>query len=128
MGGLEMDKKVTSIVAYAAILAGWLGILPGLGKLGMFVPLIIWIVAYSVGDKNGAKVHLNQALIIIILGLVCGVVCWVLGLIPIIEILARVIGIIVNVITLVFSIWGIYLAVKGKDTKFPIIGDITILK
>lgn len=123
-----MDKKVTAIVAYAAILAGWLGILPGLGKLGMFVPLIIWIVVYAVGDKDGAKVHMNQSLVIIVLGLVCGLVCWVLGLIPVIEVLAKVIGVVVNVITLVFSIWGIYLAVKEKDTKFPIIGDITILK
>jgi len=125
-----MDKKVTAIVAYAAILAGWFGILDGLGRLGMFIPLIIWLIVYSVGDKNGAKIHLNQSLIIIVLGLVCGLVCWVLGLIPIsiIALLTKVISIIVNVITLVFSIWGIYLTVKGKDTKFPVIGDIVILK
>lgn len=123
-----MDKKVTAIVAYAAILAGWFGILDGLGRLGMFIPLIIWLIVYSVGDKNGAKIHLNQSLIIIVLGLVCGLVCWVLGLLPILDLVAKVIGIIVNVITLVFSIWGIYLAVKGKDTKFPVIGDIVILK
>jgi len=123
-----MDKKVTSIVAYAAILAGWLGILDGLGKLGMFVPLIIWFIVYSVGDKKGAMVHLNQSFVIIVLGLVCGLICWVLGLIPILDLVAKVIGIIVNVITLAFSVWGIYLAVKEKDTKFPIIGDIAIWK
>ena len=39
-----MDKKVTGIVGYI----GWIG----------------WIIAYLAGDKEGAKFHLNQALVL----------------------------------------------------------------
>ena len=124
-----MDKKVTSIVAYSSILVGLLGLLNGLlGGLCMFLPLIIWFVAYSIGDKNGAKLHLNQSFIVVVLGLACGLVCMVLGLIPIIDIIAMVIDWIVRIASFIFSIWGIYIAVKGEDKKFPVIGDIIIFK
>lgn len=123
-----MDKKVTAIVAYAGILGGLFGILDGIGKLCMFIPLIIWFIAYSAGDKNGAKLHLNQSLIIIILGLACGIVCWVLGLIPIIDIIAKILDIAVKIVTLIFGAWGMITAIKEEDKKLPIIGDIAILK
>ena len=123
-----MDNKVTSIVAYAGILACLLGFLPGPGKLGMFVPLIVWFIAYSAGDKNGAKLHLNQSLILIILGLACAIVCLVLGIIPIIKYLAWILNFAVKVVTCVFGIWGLVLAIKGEDKKLPFIGDIPVLK
>ena len=123
-----MDKKVTAIVAYAGILASLFGFLPGLGKLGMAIPLIIWIIAYCAGDKNGAKIHLNQSLILIILGLACGIVCLVLGIIPIIKIFAGILNFAVVLITLVFGVWGLITAIKGEDKKLPFIGDIAILK
>lgn len=123
-----MDKKITSVVAYAGILACLFGLMPGLGKLGMFIPLIIWFIAYSAGDKNGAKLHLNQSLILIILGLACGIVCWVLGFIPIIKIFTNIIDVVVKVITLIFGVWGMITAIKGEDKKLPVIGDIAIMK
>ena len=94
----------------------------------MFIPLIIWIIAYSAGDKNGAKLHLNQSLILIILGLVCGIICWILGFIPIIKIIAKLLDIVVKLVTLIFGVWGMITAIKGEDKKLPIIGDIAILK
>ena len=45
-----MDKKITGIVAYIT----WIG----------------WLIAFLAGDKEGAKFHLNQALVIILIGLV----------------------------------------------------------
>lgn len=122
-----MDKKVTSIVAYAGILAGAAGLFPAL-KLGMFLPIVVWLVAYFAGDKNGAKVHLNQSLVVIIAGLAVGIVCWILGLIPIIRIIGAIINIIVTVLTIVIAVLGIMAAVKGEDKKFPFVGDIAILK
>lgn len=123
-----MDKKITAIVAYAGILGGLFGLLDGIGKLGMVIPLIIWIIVYAVGDKEGAKIHLNQSLIIIILGLACGIVCFVLGLIPIIDMIAQILDIAVKALTLFFGGLGIYYAIKEQDKKLPIIGEITILK
>ena len=76
-----MDKKTTGIVAYIT----WIG----------------WIVAFCAGDKEGAKFHLNQALVIFLAQIVASVirvipyvggvvsailsiflfVCWIMGLI-----------------------------------------------
>ena len=44
--GEKMNKKTTGIIAYIT----WIG----------------WIVAFCAGDKEGAKFHLNQALVILI--------------------------------------------------------------
>ena len=73
-----MDKRMTSIVAYIT----WIGL----------------IIALVAGDKEGAKFHMNQSLVIwlvgtiggflplinIVTGLLC-LVCWVLGLIYAIQ-------------------------------------------
>lgn len=76
-----MNKKTTGIIAYIT----WIG----------------WIVAFCAGDKEGAKFHLNQALVILIGQIVAAVinyipyvggivgtilsiflfVCWIMGLI-----------------------------------------------
>lgn len=125
-----MDKKLTSIVAYAGILSSFLGILDGIGKLCIFIPLIIWIIAYSAGDKNGAKLHLNQSLVLIILGISCSIVCLVIGLIPIslVVVVTDILDIVVKLITLVFGIIGMWSAIKGEERKLPYIGDIVIIK
>ena len=72
-----MDKRTTGIVAYIT----WIGL----------------VIALCAGDKEGAKFHLNQALVIFLFGLLSIVpclgqiwaifilVCWIMGLIAAIE-------------------------------------------
>ena len=88
-----MDKKVTGIVGYI----GWIG----------------WIIAYLAGDKEGAKFHLNQALVLNIASL--------LSVIPLV-------GWVVSILVLVFWIKGIVAAIKAEEKALPIIGGIKILK
>ena len=88
-----MDAKTTSIVAYIT----W---------IGFFVVLLA-------GDKEGAKFHLNQALVILIffipslipcLGQIWGIfmmVCWILGLVA---------------------------AINQEEKEVPLIGRIRLLK
>ena len=60
-----MDTKTTSIVAYLT----WVGLL----------------IAFLAGDKEGAKFHINQALVIVLFGIAGGIVAvipligWILG-------------------------------------------------
>ena len=61
-----MNKKVTSIFAY----------------LG----LIFWLIGFLAGDKEEAKFHLNQGLVLIIANFALGV----LAVIPIIGIIAGI--------------------------------------
>ena len=95
-----MNKTLTSIFAYIGI--------------------IFWLIAYIAGDKEGAKFHLNQGLVLAIVGVVASI----LSQIPIIWIL----GLLVDIIYVVFMILGIISAAKGEEKPLPIIGNIQILK
>lgn len=96
-----MDKKVTGIVAYIT----WVG----------------WLIAFLAGDKEGAKFHLNQALVIW-LGYI---VAAVLGFIPFIG---WILGLVLEIFLVVMFIMGIVSAIKEEETELPIIGQIKILK
>ena len=88
--GEKMNKKTTGIIAYIT----WIG----------------WIVAFCAGDKEGAKFHLNQALVILIGQIIASAVnfipiflfvCWIMGLIY---------------------------ACQEQEKEVPLIGQIKILK
>ena len=74
-----MNKKTTGIVAY--------------------IYLIGWIIAFCAGDKEGAKFHLNQALVLWILNLACTVVSAISGFLP------AIIGIVISLVVGIFSIF-----------------------
>ena len=88
-----MDKKITGIVAYLTIVG--------------------WLVAYLAGDKNGAKFHLNQALVIFLFGLLSVVPC---------------LGQIWAIFILVCWIMGLIAAINEDEKEVPLIGKIRILK
>lgn len=95
-----MDKKATGIVAYISIIG--------------------WLIAYLAGDKEGAKFHLNQGLVLNIASLIIGV----LARIPIVGIVAGII----SIVLFVFMIMGIIYAAKEEDKELPLIGAIKLLK
>lgn len=88
-----MDKKTTSIVAY--------------------ITLIGLIIAICAGDKEGAKFHLNQALVI-----------WLFGLLSVIPCIGQIWAI------FIFVCWimGLIAAINQEEKPVPLIGNIKILK
>lgn len=88
-----MDKKTTSIVAYIT----WIGL----------------IVAFCAGDKEGAKFHLNQALVIFLFSLLSIIPC---------------VGWIWAIFMLVCWIMGLIAAINQEEKPVPLIGGIKILK
>ncbi len=88
-----MDKRTTGIVAYIT----WIGLL----------------IAFCAGDKEGAKFHLNQALVIFLFTL--------LGVIP-------CIGWVWLVFMLVCWVMGLIAAINEEEKPVPLIGKIQILK
>ncbi len=113
-----MDKKVTGILSY-------FGFVPGVG-------IILWLVAYLVGDKEGAKFHLNQGLALILISLIwgtfAGMAGGIFGKIPLINIVfARVCGA-VGIALFVFWVMGLVSAIKEEDKPLPYIGAIQLLK
>ena len=88
-----MDSKTTGIVAYLT----WIGLL----------------IAILAGDKEGAKFHVNQALVI-----------WLFSLLSIIP----CIGWIWAIFMLVCWIIGLIAAINEEEKEVPLIGKIRILK
>ena len=95
-----MDKKVSGIVAYIRIIG--------------------WLIAFLAGDKEGAKFHLNQALIVD-LGMI---ICSALTQIPFIGIIFWL----VNIFLFVCWVIGLVAAIKEEEKEIPLLGAIKILK
>lgn len=88
-----MDTKTTSIVAYIT----WIGLL----------------IAFCAGDREGAKFHLNQALVIFLFGLLAWIPC---------------IGWIWSIFMLVCWVMGLIAAINQEEKPVPLIGQIQLLK
>lgn len=96
-----MTKKATGIVAY--------------------ITLIGWIIAFCTGDREGAKVHLNNALLLLIVNLINGIIL-------VIPVIGWIVGCVVSIAVLVFWIMGLIWAIQEQDKELPLIGGIKILK
>ena len=88
-----MDSKTTGIVAYLT----WIGLL----------------IAILAGDKEGAKFHVNQALVIWLFSLLSFIPC---------------IGWIWAIFMFVCWIMGFIAAINQEEKEVPLIGKIRILK
>jgi len=88
-----MDKKTTGIVAYLT----WIG----------------FLIALLAGDKEGAKFHINQALVILLFSLLSVIPC---------------IGWIWGIFMIVCWFIGFIAAINEEEKQVPIIGGVKILK
>lgn len=109
-----MDKKATGIVGYI----GWIG----------------WLIALLAGDKEGAKFHLNQALILNITSIILGFVTVFgsfFGAIPYIGLILSspflLIGWAGNIFVFVCWIMGLIAAINEEEKELPLIGRFRIL-
>ena len=99
--GRNMNKKTTGIIAYIT----WIG----------------WIVAFCAGDKEGAKFHLNQALVILIGQIVAAVINYI-------PYVGGIVGTILSIFLFVCWIMGLIYACQEQEKEVPLIGQIKILK
>lgn len=102
----NMDKKVTGIVAY--------------------LTLIGWLIAFLAGDKEGAKFHLNQALVIILAAFCGGIIVGIIAVI--LPSLGSILSGLLSIAEFVFIILGLISAIKEEEKPLPLIGGIKILK
>lgn len=96
-----MDTKTTGWVAYLT----WIGL----------------IVAFCAGDKEGAKFHLNQALVIMLASLAGTIVTFI----PFVGI---IVGGLWNIFCFVCWILGLIAAINQEEKEVPLLGQIKILK
>ena len=95
-----MNKKITSVVAYLT----WIGL----------------IIAFVAGDKDGAKFHLNQALVIWLAGII-------LGIVAVIPILGWIVGLVGSIFLFVCWIMGLVYAIQEQEKEVPILGKFKLL-
>ena len=111
-----MDRKLTGVVAYLT----WAGLL----------------IAYLAGDREGAKFHLNQALVIWLAGTVFGIATGILSALAAIPFLGWVFSVLIGgLISLVggiffFVCWlmGLIYAIQEQEKEVPLLGKIRLLK
>ena len=82
-----MDAKTTGIVAYIT----WIGL----------------VIAFVLGDREGAKFHLNQALVIWLAGLLSFIPC---------------IGWLWGIFCFICAVMGFISAVNGEEKAVPLLG------
>ena len=93
MCGVFMVAKTTGIVAYIT----WIGL----------------VIAFVLGDREGAKFHLNQALVIWLAGLLSFIPC---------------IGWLWGIFCFICAVMGFISAVNGEEKAVPLLGQIRLLK
>lgn len=103
-----MNTKVTGILSYCSIVG--------------------WLVAFFGGDKDGAKFHLNQGLVLGIAEVALSVISTALGWIPILGTIISIACWAGDVFCVVLSILGIVAASKNEQKELPVISGIKILK
>lgn len=110
-----MDRKLTGVVGYLT----WIGLL----------------IAFVAGDREGAKFHLNQALVIWLAGTVLGVVTGILSILTAVPLLGWIVAALVGLISLVggiffFVCWlmGLVYAIQEQEKEVPVLGKIRLLK
>ena len=129
-----MSKKATDIVSYITIIG--------------------WLIAYFAGDKEESRFHLNQGLVLFVIGTVVSIVIAILTYVLAmflassifysrnITVITQILFYILSFITIILSVatyvWNIFCfvcmivgiinAATGKEKKLPLIGRITILK
>ena len=99
---MNINKNILAAVAYFT----WIG----------------FLAAYMLGDKNDPfmRHHLNQALVIVLAGLIGGVFA-------VIPILGALVAGVVNIAGFVLDIMGAVSAYQGSTAPLPIVGDIHII-
>ncbi|MDE7208224.1 MAG: DUF4870 domain-containing protein [Lachnospiraceae bacterium] len=103
-----MDAKVTGIVSYIS----WIG----------------WLIAFLAGDKEGAKFHLNQSLVLMICLTVVAIISGVAGFIPVVGLVVTLVAGLCSLVLFIFWIMGLIAACKEEEKALPIIGNIQLLK
>lgn len=88
-----MDRKTTGIVTYLT----WVGLL----------------IALLIGDREGAKFHLNQALVI-----------WLASLLSVIPLIGWIWG----AFCFVCAVMGCVSAINGEEKEVPLLGQFKLLK
>lgn len=102
------NNKVMAILAYLS----WLVLIP----------------IFAAKESKFARYHVNQGLVLAIAEIVCWVALGILGGLPLIGWIFRVIDGLFSLVCLIFAVIGIVNAANGRAKELPIVGKFKIFK
>lgn len=105
-----MNTKATSIVTY--------------------IPVLGFILALLIGDKTSeeAKFHINQSIVISVLMIAIWMCSFILGWIPLLGVLLKIIFWLANMALFVLAMIGLIFAAIDQKFEIPVIATIKIIK
>ncbi len=91
--------------------------------IASYITWIGWIIALLARDKNDTLVrhHLNQTLVLNLISTVCTILSKTN--VGILQIIAGIVAI----VTFVFWVWGLILAIQGSEKPLPLIGELKFI-
>lgn len=100
------------------------------GVMGIlcYISWLFLIPFFMVKDSKFIKFHANQGFTLALIETIGGGVCALLGIIPLIGILFRIIGGLVGLCCLILTIIGILNILNGKAKELPFIGIFRFIK
>lgn len=103
-----LNKKITDILAYIT-------------PIGL-------IAAFLIGDRKNSKFHINQALVIWLVGVLAGLVLGFLTGFPLIGWIFKIIGWGVEVFCFLCWFIGLMGAIFGTEKPVPVLGGIQLYR
>lgn len=97
----------------------------GVISLFSYLSILLLIPFFAANDSKFARFHVNQGLMLLIADVVLGLVGELLGLIPVVGTIFKIVF---GLAVLAATIFGIYNAVTGKAKEIPFIGKYTLVK
>ena len=96
--------------------------------LGYIFPIIFFIPLVADAKTPYTKFHANQQLLLLLGGIAVYIVKKLLGWIPLVGILVKLLLAVAGIFLFVCVILGIIAVVNGTKKPLPLIGDIIIIK
>ena len=93
-----------------------------------YIGILVLVPIFAAKDSKFARFHANQGLVLAIAEVALGIILGILGGIPYIGWLFRIIGSLFEVVCVLFAVLGIINAANGKAKELPIVGKFRILK
>ena len=92
-----------------------------------YISWLVLIPLFLAKSSKFARFHCNQGLILAIVEIICWVVLGILGGLPLIGWIFRLVNGILGIVFLILAILGIVNVVNGRAKELPVIGSFKIL-
>ena len=93
-----------------------------------YISLFVLVPMFLGGDSKFTRFHVNQGLILAVVEVLVWAIRGILGGLPIVGWIFRIVCWLISFVCVVFSIIGILNAVNGRAKELPFIGGIRLVK